>query len=54
MFAVKITTGFEQNVRRVGKYETRMEAVAAARWMKSRAGQDGRYYVAVPYRAEVA
>lgn len=53
MFAIKITSGFEQNVRRVGKYETKAEAIAAARWMKSTGTgvRPGEYAVAVPWRA---
>ena len=48
MFAVKITGGFEQNVRYVGRYETKPEAIAAARYLK--ANNAGRYCVAVPVR----
>jgi hypothetical protein len=48
MYTVKITSGFEQNVSRVGRYETKAEAIAAARYMKANGIGTGRYYVAVP------
>lgn len=50
MYTVKITDGFEKNNRYMGRYETVMEAVAAARYMKSRNIGGGGYYVAVPAR----
>lgn len=48
MYAVKITAGFERNVSYVGKYETKAEAIAAARYMKANNIGGGRYYLAVP------
>jgi hypothetical protein len=51
MYAVKITAGFEQNVSYVGQYETKSEAIAAARYMKAHGIGGGRYYLAVPVAA---
>jgi uncharacterized protein affecting Mg2+/Co2+ transport len=51
MYTVKITAGFEQNVSYMGRYETITEAVAAARYMKSKGIGGGRYYVAMPVAA---
>lgn len=51
MFTVKITAGFEQNVRLVGRYETKAEAIAAARYLKSQ--NAGAYCVAVPAPAPI-
>jgi len=48
MYTVKITSRFENNVTYVGRYETKTEAINASRWMKQQAGQNGRYYLAVP------
>lgn len=52
MYAIKITSGFEKNIRRVGKYETKAEAIAEARWMKATGTgvKPGEYAVAVPWR----
>lgn len=47
MYTVKITSGFETNVNFVGRYETKAEAIAAARYLKAQSGT-GRYYLAVP------
>jgi len=51
MYAVKITSGFENNVSFVGRYETKAEAIAAARYMKAKGIRGGRYYLAVPVAA---
>ncbi len=51
MYTVKITAGFEQNVSYMGRYETKAEAIAAARYMKSKGIGGGRYYVAMPVAA---
>jgi hypothetical protein len=48
MYTVKITAGFEQNVSYMGRYETKAEAIAAARFMKAKGIRGGRYYLAVP------
>lgn len=46
-YSIKITEGFEVNNRYVGRFEDKMECVAAARAMMA-AGVFGRYCVAVP------
>lgn len=51
MFSVKITSGFEQDVRIVGRYETKAEAIAAARYLKSQ--NAGAYCVAIPAPAPI-
>ncbi|MEN6547472.1 MAG: hypothetical protein ABFE07_15675 [Armatimonadia bacterium] len=51
MYAVKITSGFENNVSFAGRYETKAEAIAAARYMKAKGIRGGRYYLAVPVAA---
>lgn len=48
MYTVKITSGFEQAVSYIGRYETKTEAIAAARYMKDKGIRGGRYYLAVP------
>ena len=48
MYTVKITAGFERNVSYMGRYETKAEAIAAARYMESEGIGGGRYCVAVP------
>lgn len=48
MYTVKITSGFEKNVSFMGLYETKTEAIAAARYMKAKGIRGGRYYLAVP------
>lgn len=48
MYTVKVTAGFEQKVSYVGRYETKPEAIAAARYMKANGTGGGRYYLAVP------
>lgn len=54
MYTVKITAGFEVNNRYVGLYETKAEAIAAARYMKANKIGGGAYYVAVPAKAVAA
>lgn len=51
-YTVKITAGFEQNVRYAGNYATKPEAIAAARAMK--AAGAGAYCVAVPAKSNPA
>lgn len=51
MYTVKITSGFENNVSFAGRYETKAEAINAARYMKDQGIRGGRYYLAVPAAA---